>query len=481
MLDDEHGERHKCKRKDELEAVDADDEAAGHELRDNAVDAHDERRHRDAEHEDHRHVEHPALAPCDFEEHGKRDEHERGEQLVRRAEERPDVHIASEAEPVGEYEREDGRDVFVHEEARRGARLLTRRWFEHLLQGHAADARDGVDRRHAERRDAHRDEAGGEACREPEDLREKGADAAREDLERRALRHDAVLRGRAGDDECDDAEQALAEHRSVADGQHVALVRDGLGGRAGRDEAVEAGDRAAGNRDEEDREERLAVHLEADERRHVDGRIRREHADNAAGHHAEEQERAQVVARLHEQPHRQDRRDEAIAEDDVAPRRHVEIERELHADGEHTRDEHDRYEEFQCAGGLHLADEDTERHRDDDVEHRDRRGLRARRVERAARREAVERLGNDVGERCDDEQRKEPAEKQEQAAARLTDVLLDEHAHRLALTLDRGVERREILYAAEKGTADEDPEQRRRPAEHRRDDRARHRTRARDG
>ena len=244
---------------------------------------------------------------------------------------------------------------------------------------------------------------------------------------------------------------------------------------------METGDSAAGDRDEEDREQRLAIDFKTDEGRHIDRGVCGEDADDAAGDHAEQQEGAQVIARLHEQPHRQDSGDEAVTEDDVAPSRHIEVERELHADREHRDDEHDGDDELQDAGRLDLADEDAEAHGDDDVEHGNRSGLCARRVERAVGAEAVERLRDDIGKRCDDEQREEPAEQQEQAAARAADVLLDEQAHRLAFILDRCVERREILDRAEERAANQDPEEGRQPAEHRGDDWAGHRACARDG
>ena len=244
---------------------------------------------------------------------------------------------------------------------------------------------------------------------------------------------------------------------------------------------METGDSAAGDRDEEDREQRLAIDFKTDEGRHVDGRVGSEDADDAARDHAEEQEGAQVIARLHEQPHRQDGCDEAVAEDDVAPRRHIEVEREVHADREHRDDEHDGNDELQDAGRLDLADEDAEAHGDDDVEHGNRSGLCARRVERAVGAEAVERLRDDIGKGCDDEQREEPAEQQEQAASRAADILLNQQAHRLAFILDRCVERREILDCAEERAADQDPEEGRQPAEHRCDDWAGHRACARDG
>ena len=40
------------------------------------------------------------------------------------------------------------------------------------------------------------------------------------------------------------------------------------------------------------------------------------------------------------------------------------------------------------------------------------------------------------------------------------------HTHRLALIFDRGIQRAEILYRAEKQTADDQPQEYRHPAEY---------------
>ena len=112
---------------------------------------------------------------------------------------------------------------------------------------------------------------------------------------------------------------------------------------------MEARDSAAGDRDEENREERLPLDLEGDESGHLDDGIGDEHAEDGACDHAEEQEDAQVVTRLHQEPHGQDGGDEAVGEDDVAPNRRIEVERIRNADGEHGDDERDGDEKLHCA------------------------------------------------------------------------------------------------------------------------------------
>ena len=478
--DNEERERHECEREEELQPVDQEDETAVHKLADDAIDAHDECRHRDEEHEGHGDVEHPALAFRRAKKDGDGDEDEGREQLVRRAEERPDAHVAREAQQIAKSERDCRRDVLVAQELRGGAFRLALRRGEKLLEGHASDACDGIDRRHGERRDAHRHDAGGDMLRQAE-LHEESRDCARENLEGRAVRQMPARRRRADDDEGDDAEQRFDEHCAVADGQHVALVLDGFRACARRNEAVEARDGAAGDRDEEDGEERLPFDLEGDEGGHLDDGIGDEHAEDGARDHAEEQEDTQVVTRLHQEPHGQDGGDEAVGKDDVAPDRRIEIERIRNADGEHGDDERDGDEKLYRARGLHAADEESEAHRHEDVEHRDRSRRRIRYGEAAVLAEAVERVRDDVGEGGDDEQREEPAKQQEETAPRLADVLLDEHAHRAPFVAHRRIERTEILHRAEEDAADKQPEERRKPAEHGGDDGARDGACARDG
>ena len=205
------------------------------------------------------------------------------------------------------------------------------------------------------------------------------------------------------------------------------------------------------------------------------------HAEDGACDHAEKQEDAQVVTRLHQEPHGQDGGDEAVGEDDVAPNRRIEVERIRNTDGEHGDDERDGDEKLHCARGIHAADEESEAHRHEDVEHRDRGRRRIRYGEATVLGEAVERIRDDVGEGSDDEKCKEPTKQQEEATPRLADILFDEHAHRTPFVAHRCVERTEILYRAEEDTADEQPEERWKPAEHGGDDGARDGACARDG
>ena len=59
----------------------------------------------------------------------------------------------------------------------------------------------------------------------------------------------------------------------------------------------------------------------------------------------------------------------------------------------------------------------------------------------------------------------QPAEQQEQLAAQLADVLLDQQAHGLAVVLDAGIQGAEVGDSAEKDAAQQNPEQDGQPAE----------------
>ncbi len=87
-----------------------------------------------------------------------------------------------------------------------------------------------------------------------EHLKETG-NAAAEDLERGTGSRGTVRSsGSTGNAEGQDSQQALENHGTVADLQHILLVLNGLGRSTGGNQAVEAGNRTAGNGDEQDGE-----------------------------------------------------------------------------------------------------------------------------------------------------------------------------------------------------------------------------------
>ncbi len=108
-------------------------------------------------------------------------------------------------------------------------------------------------------------------------------------------------------DEGDNTESRLNNHGAVADDLSIFLIVDLLGGSTGGDQGVEAGAGAAGNRDEQEREERLAGRvLPSVESRSFNGccacKGTAKNSDDSNGHHTIEQEGAQVVTRLEQNP-----------------------------------------------------------------------------------------------------------------------------------------------------------------------------------
>ena len=77
----------------------------------------------------------------------------------------------------------------------------------------------------------------------------------------------------------------------------------------------------------------------------------------------------------------------------------------------------------------------------------------------------IEGAGDHVCKGSDDDAAEQPAEQQEQFAAGLADVLLDQHAHALAVILDRSVQSAEVGDGTEEDAAQQDPQQNRQPAE----------------
>ncbi len=78
---------------------------------------------------------------------------------------------------------------------------------------------------------------------------------------------------------------------------------------------------------------------------------------------------------------------------------------------------------------------------------------------------SVEGTGDHVCESSDNDAAEQPAEQQEQLAAGLADVLLDQHAHGLAVILDGSVQSAEVGDSTEEDAADQDPQQDGQPAE----------------
>ena len=210
---------------------------------------------------------------------------------------------------------------------------------EELLEAHAADSCNSIQTRQRQRGNAHGHENRRRVARNAKHLKE-ARNAAAEDLERGARCGHAVCCCRCtGHAKRQNCKQALEHHCAVTDFEHVLFVFNRLRRRTGGDEAVEAGDCAAGHRDEQNREHRAKRRVEARKGRQIHRGVRDQKADGCARDHTDEHERRHVVARLLEKPHRKHGREEDVDEGDVAPGRLAVDERTVHADGKGGGDE----------------------------------------------------------------------------------------------------------------------------------------------
>ncbi|MPM38198.1 hypothetical protein SDC9_84827 [bioreactor metagenome] len=154
-------------------------------------------------------------------------------------------------------------------------------------------------------------------------VRRSGGRSAAGEAQRGVHAEVEVLVDHRGGDQCRDRHERLGEHAAVADDPRLRLLLDHLRGGARGDQGVEAGQCAAGDGDEQEREQvagegrALAVQGEVGDSRH-----RHDRADDQDGQRQEDDgadlhEGRQVVAWGQQQPDRQDRGQEAVDGDGV--------------------------------------------------------------------------------------------------------------------------------------------------------------------
>lgn len=218
---------------------------------------------------------------------------------------------------------------------------------------------------------------------------------------------------------------------------------------------MESGDRAAGDRHEQDREQVPGpFDMETGEGRQIDGRIGRHDADAGSQQHEDQKVTVQIIARLQQCPYRGDRSDHNIKEYDDMPgagrNEHGQSQARRDA-GDQKADGDQRVEPLVQFG---ITEQKAEADCLQNEEHAGRRDAPVGSDLRAFRGKAVERAGNDVGKGGDHEDTEQPAEQKEQLFAKLSDVFFNNVADRTSLVFHRGVHRREILHRAEKDAAD---------------------------
>ena len=235
---------------------------------------------------------------------------------------------------------------------------------------------------------------------------------------------------------------------------------------------MEAGHGAAGHGDEQDGEHGSQLLIgKTCEHRQVHGGMGHQQAHHGPGDHADEHEGGHVVPGLLQKPHGQHGGEEDVHKGNVAPGSLAEDQGTVHAHGEGGQDAHDGQHRFLPAGEvpllLHQAHHHGEHHEHDGHHTGGAVGLGGISELSGAVHHGVgvEGACHHVGKGGDDNETEQPAEQQEQLPAQLADVLLDEHAHGLALVLHGGIQRAEVGNSAEEHASDQHPQQHRQPAE----------------
>lgn len=471
MVDDQDSQSNECSGDDQLQTVDHEDERTVAHATEDAQDRHTDSRHRDAEHDRHRTVEHPTLTTRSLQEDSHGREHQSSEQLVGGTEERPNIHVTGQAQEVAQTERQNGCKHRVREELLNGILFHAGSRHEEFLQAHATDTSHSVHTRQCQCGHAHRHDASGHVSGEAEDFRQEAGDGTGEQLEGRTLGQHTVGSGGADHDQSNNAQDRFHAHGTVTDQAAVLFIGDHLGRRTRRHEAVETGNGTASDRHKKHREEVHTLDVPTDECGHIDFRVLDEDAHDTTQDHAQEQEHAQVVTRLLQQPHRHDSGGKEVSEHDITPRDVIGVHRIFDTEPKHDDHQGDTDAQLFDVGGLTILQVKTESDGTDHVDHGDGGGSGVRNDLFARLGETVEGTGDHVTESGDHEQREKPAEQEEHLAARTTDVLLDHHAHGLTAVLDGSVQGCEVLDCAEEDTTEDHPQESGQPTEHRSDDR----------
>ena len=350
---------------------------------------------------------------------------------------------------------------------------------EQFLEAHAADTGHSVQTGKGQGGNAHGHKDGGGIHGHAEHLKESGH-AVAEHLERGAGGGGAVRSsGSAGHAKGQHGQQAFQHHGAVTDLEHILFILHGLGGGAGRNQAVEAGHRTAGHGDEEDGEQAAADEaavfalddVPGGESVQIHGGMSHQQTHGRTGDHEDEHEGGHVVTGLFKQPHGQHRREEDVHEGDVDPALFGQDDGAVGADDEGQHDKNDAQHRFLPAAEVEFFLDQAKHH----GEHHEHDGNHARsavggggsgqRGHAVHGGIGVEGVGHHVGKGSDDQQGEQPAEQQEQAAAQFADVFFNQHTHGFAVILHAGIQRAEVGHGAEEDAAQQHPQQHRQPAE----------------
>ena len=327
----------------------------------------------DAQHDDQRGEQHLVAAAGHLQEHAQGSQHQCAQQLVGRAEQRPDVGVADLGQDKAEHQRDKGGEVHIAEQLAPTLSVFHIVHAEQLLEAHAANASYGIQTGQCQCGNAHGHEHGSSVGGHTEHLKETG-NAAAEDLERGTGGRGAIGScGSTGHAQSQHSQQAFKDHGTVADLQHVLLVLNGLGGSTGGNKAVETGNCTAGHGDEQDGEHGAQLFVgKAGEHRQVHGGVCHQQTNNSAHDHGHEHKGGHVVTGLLEQPHGQHGSKEDVHKGDVAPSGLAQDQGQVCADNKGQHDEHDADNAFLPAGEVELflqQAKDNGKHHEHDGHH----------------------------------------------------------------------------------------------------------------
>src|SRR5699024_1683736 len=273
---------------------------------------------------------------------------------------------------------------------------------------------------------------------------------------------DGAEPGGGGDDRTE-GQQPLADRAEVADEAGIGLLVQLLRGGAGGDDAVEAGDGAAGDGHEQQRHQargalgHARVHRGRDDLGPED-----QHRAVEQAQRDEQLQAVEVVARLQQHPHRQHRGDRGVDEQHDDPER-------LGGEAQHRLRQHHRDRIAQQDQGVQRDHPDDRDDQQAPLQPVDRLPDQHSHHERAPGGDdggggGDQQARDDDGEgRVDHEQQQED-DHQEQSAAAGADVPGGERPDGLAAVADRGPQRAEVVHAGEEDGAQGDSEEGGQPA-----------------
>ncbi|MNM69470.1 hypothetical protein D3C81_810660 [compost metagenome] len=282
-----------------------------------------------------------------------------------------------------------------------------------------------------------------------------------------------------------DRHERFHQHAAVADVGDVAFIGQQLGRGARADQCMEAGHRATGNGDEQEREHAALPHRasavgELGQCRHLQFRHHDQDADGQANDGADLEEGGQVVTRGQQQPHRQHRRDETVADQHPGDlhagegehRAHHRVRGDLAAvpDGgnqQHQTD-HGDLTDLARADIAHVhAHQDGDGHRRNDGEH--------------APRAAFQRLHHDHRQHRQDDDHDHEDTEQRDGAGHRAHFLAHQIAERTAVAARGDEQDHEVLHCTGQHHAGNQPKRAGQVAHLRSEHRADQRASARDG